>query len=133
MRFSRSLTFLSGVLVGAVLACGAGQRAAVNTAPSPSPAATVAKTQPTRESPPAATNASPIPPKGGADERARELAELADPPTEPPPSRRLGGGMETRVIGGDGYLMGYDVKDADGDTICSDPFVWTGTKEIECD
>jgi len=37
-----------------------------------------------------------------------------------------------KVVGSDGYLMGWDVT-KDGETICSDPFVWTGTQELECD
>jgi len=36
-------------------------------------------------------------------------------------------------VGGDGYLLTWDITNQDGETLCSDPFVWTGTKEIECE
>lgn len=36
-----------------------------------------------------------------------------------------------RLIG-EGYLVGWDVM-ADGETVCSDPYVWAATREIECD
>jgi hypothetical protein len=37
-----------------------------------------------------------------------------------------------KMLGDNGYLMGFEVK-KDGETICSDPYIWIGTREIECD
>lgn len=37
-----------------------------------------------------------------------------------------------RLVGGNGYLIGWDVS-IDGETVCSDPFIWASTKEIDCD
>jgi hypothetical protein len=37
------------------------------------------------------------------------------------------------IIAGDsGYLLGWSIL-KDGEDNCSDPFVWTATREIECD
>jgi hypothetical protein len=36
------------------------------------------------------------------------------------------------ISGGNGYLMGWDVS-VKGRAVCSDPYVWKATKEIECD
>jgi hypothetical protein len=33
---------------------------------------------------------------------------------------------------GNGYLMGWEVT-YKGRTICDDPYIWSGTREIECD
>lgn len=38
-----------------------------------------------------------------------------------------------RVVGENGYLMGWGIEDQDGNTLCSDPYVWTSTREIECE
>jgi hypothetical protein len=38
---------------------------------------------------------------------------------------------QPRVIG-TGYLSGWSITH-DGEEICSDPYVWEGTREIECD
>lgn len=36
------------------------------------------------------------------------------------------------MVGANGYLIGWDVV-FDGETICGDPYVWIGTREIECE
>jgi hypothetical protein len=36
------------------------------------------------------------------------------------------------LVGGTGYLSGWTVT-KDGDEICYMPYIWTATREIECD
>jgi len=36
------------------------------------------------------------------------------------------------IAGSDGYLTGWSVT-KDGEEICDSPYVWVGTREIECD
>ena len=42
------------------------------------------------------------------------------------------GAAAAQLVGDTGYLMGWDVT-IGGETVCSDPYVWTLTREIECD
>ncbi|GIK84792.1 MAG: hypothetical protein BroJett026_02730 [Betaproteobacteria bacterium] len=37
-----------------------------------------------------------------------------------------------RLVGDNGYLIGWEVT-VNGEQVCSDPYVWTSTREIECD
>jgi len=37
-----------------------------------------------------------------------------------------------RIVGGSGYVMGIDVT-INGNTLCSDPYYWEATKELECE
>lgn len=37
-----------------------------------------------------------------------------------------------QLVGNDGFLLGWDVS-IGGETVCSDPYIWTSAKEIECD
>lgn len=36
------------------------------------------------------------------------------------------------LVGGNGYLIGWDVT-VDGEEVCSDPYVWMSTRQIDCD
>lgn len=37
-----------------------------------------------------------------------------------------------KIVGGNGWLIGWDIT-IDGDTVCSDPYIWVSIREIECD
>ena len=150
MRFKQILPFLAGVAVGAALACNdnspkppvkAAATPAVAAAtpastpvvifaltPTPAPRVAPSPSRPEVSEPDDDFDAKPTP----DSERVKELKALAEPEPATAPARRRGGATQARIVGGDGYLLGYDVV-INGNTICSDPFVWTGTKEIECD
>lgn len=137
MKFKQPLTFIVGLLVGAALACGDGSKAVVNTAPSPSPVEAARDARTPRKASPSPTARTVRPTRTAAPTAAPSAEEedfFADIPRarQPATPRRGRGSIDTRVVGGDGYLMGYDVV-KDGAVICSDPFVWTGMREIECD
>ncbi len=38
-----------------------------------------------------------------------------------------------RVVGDNGYLIGWDVVDQNSEKLCSDPYIWVATREIECE
>jgi hypothetical protein len=40
--------------------------------------------------------------------------------------------VAAQIVGSTGYLMGWTVE-IDGEEVCEDPYVWTATKEIDCD
>lgn len=40
--------------------------------------------------------------------------------------------LAAQIVGSNGWLNGWEVT-KDGETICDDPYVWVGTREIECD
>jgi hypothetical protein len=44
-----------------------------------------------------------------------------------------GGTAWAAGVFGQGYLNGWEVMSADGETVCSDPYIWPATHEIECD
>ena len=37
-----------------------------------------------------------------------------------------------QLVGGNGFLMGWEVQ-LNGETVCSDPYIWASLKEIDCD
>jgi hypothetical protein len=45
---------------------------------------------------------------------------------------QIGMAMAAVMIGDDGYLSGWNIT-VGGETVCSDPYIWHGTHEIECD
>lgn len=44
----------------------------------------------------------------------------------------VGSTFAAQIVGSNGYLLNWTVT-KDGEEICDGPFVWTSTKEIECD
>ena len=43
-----------------------------------------------------------------------------------------GTAIASQLVGDNGYLIGWDVQ-INGETVCSDPYAWTATKELDCD
>ena len=44
----------------------------------------------------------------------------------------IGSTFAAKILGSDGYLIDWTVT-TDGESICDAPYIWTSTKEIECD
>jgi hypothetical protein len=44
-----------------------------------------------------------------------------------------GASLAAEIVGSQGYLLGGWSVTKSGAEVCDTPFIWTGTKEIECD
>jgi len=42
------------------------------------------------------------------------------------------GAYAASIVGGNGYLMGWDIT-VEGEVVCSEPYIWAASREIECD
>ena len=42
-----------------------------------------------------------------------------------------GTALAAQIVGNSGYLLGWEVE-LNGETVCSDPYVWPTLKQLEC-